>query len=349
IQKTGNNKNFLHFGNIDTYLLYQLSGGTAFATEASNASRTMLMNLRNCKWDDELLNFFKVDKNFLPEIKNSFGLFGHTKKLKILPDGIPIAGILGDQQAALFGQAGFSAGDLKCTYGTGAFLLLNCGTNIVNSNKGLLSTVAFLKDGVAHYALEGSCYIAGAAVQWIRDNLKLIKKSSEIENLAKKVRDLSQLEHLLFLPFFTGIGSPYWNASAKGAILGITRDTRPEHLARATLDGIALSVNDLIQAIRQEISSGVITLSVDGGAAANNLLMEIQATVSGLKIIRPKIIETTAYGAALAAAIGVGIFSMEEIRSLWSKEREFIANDSWDVYYRKKKERWSKIIQSGLL
>jgi glycerol kinase len=344
VKKAYQEKN-LKFGTIDTFLLFKLSGCESFYTEASNASRTLLMDLKTCKWDSELLDFFKIDISSLPKIMDSFGSFGKTKDLSFLPDGIPITGILGDQQAALFGQAGFLPGQMKCTYGTGAFLLLNTGHDIKKSKYGLLSTVAFKNEGKAVYALEGSCYIAGAAVQWLRDNLKIISKSSEVEELALGVKHHQEMEHILFFPFFTGIGSPYWNSNAKGAIIGLTRDTKESHLAHACLDGIAFSINDVIEAMRKDASLDITELNVDGGAVNNNLLMSIQATVSNLKIIRPKVVETTGYGAALAAGIGAKILTFEKIHSLWEKDMEFSAFSHLRDYYQRKTVQWKDLIK----
>ena len=335
----------LRFGTIDTFLLYKLTNGTSFKTDASNASRTMLMDLKTLKWDQELLNLFGVSEPMLPEICDSFTSFGKTQGLDFLPDGIVISGILGDQQSALFGQAGFSKGDFKCTYGTGAFLLFNTGNDLHYSKNGLLTTVEYAYQGKACYALEGSTYIAGAAVQWLRDNLKLINKSSEIEALANEVKNLNEMENILFLPFFTGIGSPYWQAEAKAALIGLTRDTKNSHIARACLEGISLSINDLIEAIRLDTNLAISEIRVDGGAVENNLLCDIQASVSKLQIIRPKVIETTAYGAGLAAAIGAGMINFSDIKKLWKEDRVFTGVSAWSDYYSKKKGQWAKTIK----
>lgn len=332
----------LHFGTIDTYLLYRLTGGMSYLTESSNASRTLLMDLESCQWSRELLNIFNIEKSYLPVIVDSFANFGITKGLSVLPDGIPIAGILGDQQAALFGQAGIHQGDVKCTYGTGAFMLLNTGEDIARSKNGLLSTVAYMHQGEAVYALEGSCYIAGAAVQWLRDNLNLIDASAQVEELAKQVTNLEQMEYLLFLPFFTGMGSPHWNSDAKAAIVGITRDSSSIHLARACLDGIALSINDLLTVMKEDTKLPIQSMRVDGGAVANNLLMHIQATLSQTEIIRPKVIETTAYGAALAAAVGVGALNIQDIPKLWQKDKSFDPRPSESAFYQRKQKQWKE-------
>ena len=342
-------KNELCFGNIDTFLLYKLTKGQSFATEASNASRTLLMSLETGNWSEELLSLFEIDQKFLPEIKDSFCLFGKTKGLDILPDGIPVTGILGDQQAALFGQAGFNKGDIKCTYGTGAFMLLNTGGEIQRSTSGLLSTVAFQKDGKRTFALEGSCYIAGAAVQWLRDNLKIFPSSPEIEEQARLVTDLDSMKNVLFLPFFTGIGSPYWQSDATGAIVGLTRDTGISHISRACLEGIAYSINDLLNAMKKDSTAGIAEMRVDGGAVANDLLMEIQACVSDCNIIRPKVIETTAYGAALASAIGSGNMMFEDISKLWKEDRTFQTNSSTKEYFNRKYSDWTNTIKRMFL
>lgn len=334
----------LLFGTIDTFLLYKLSGHVSHKTDASNASRTLLMNLKTCEWDSELLEIFGVDKKCLPSIEDSFGNFGVTKGLDFLPDGIPVTGILGDQQSALFGQAGFNKGDLKCTYGTGAFVLLNTGSDLVYSKSGLLTTVEYRHKGKTIYALEGSSYIAGAAVQWLRDNLKIIKKSSEIEPLAREITNLEELKHIQFFPFFAGIGSPYWNAEAKGAITGLTRDSGRAHIAYACLEGVAMAINDLLNAMKKDTGLAIKTLKVDGGAAANALLMELQATISETTIVRPKVIETTAFGAAMAAAIGAGLTDFDRLANTWQKDREFPIDNNLSGYIAEKRSLWNATI-----
>lgn len=332
----------LLMSTIDTFLLYRLTNKKSFATEASNASRTMLMNLETFDWDNELLSFFGIDRKVLPEIKESFTNFGATEACSFLPDGIPILSILGDQQAALFGQACVRVGDIKCTYGTGAFLLLNTGEKIVHSQNRLLTTAAYSHQGKKVYALEGAAYIAGAAVQWLRDNLKSIKNSSEIEKLASEVKDLSQMEHVLFMPFFTGIGTPYWNSEAKAAILGLTRGTETSHIARACLEGIALSVNDSVSSFKKDFTQ-FNDIRVDGGAASNNLLMQMQANFSQKSILRPEVIDTTAYGVAMGAMVGRGDISIEDLGRHWKLEREFKLESS--NYYPKKKDLWDQSIK----
>lgn len=330
------------FGTIDTFLIYKLSGGESHSTEASNASRTLLFNIEDGQWDQDLLALFKVPLETLPECKNSFDNFGVTQGLGFLPDGIPITGVLGDQQAALFGQAGFKKGMSKCTYGTGAFYLINTEEQCVRSNNGLLSTIAYRENGRDFYAIEGSSYIAGAAVQWLRDKLGIIENSPQIESLSKRASN-DTMANILFLPFFTGIGSPYWVGNATAAIVGLTRDTGNEQIARACLEGICLSINDLVESVEKDTGLKVEELRVDGGAVVNDFLMELQANYSQTKIIRPKVIETTAYGAACAAAIGKGLHTKEDIERLWSEDKVF--NPQSSQYFLHKKEEWKKVIK----
>jgi glycerol kinase len=340
--KAAADKSNLLLSTVDSFLLYRLSNGKSFATEASNASRTMLMNLETFQWDDELLKFFGISKSFLPEIKESFSNFGSTQGCSFLPDGIPILSILGDQQAALFGQACVNVGDLKCTYGTGAFLLLNTGSEIVHSQTGLLTTAAYSHKGQKIYALEGAAYVAGAAVQWLRDNLKSIKSSLEVEMLANEVTDMKQMEHILFMPFFTGIGTPYWNSEAKAAILGLTRGTENSHIARACLEGIAFSVNDSVSSFKKDFQH-LNDIRVDGGASSNNLLMQFQANFSNKKILRPEVVDTTAYGVAMGALVGRGEINIEDLSRHWKLQNEFQPQS--DAYYSKKKELWDSTIK----
>lgn len=341
VKEAADKKN-LCLTTIDTFLLHRLSSGKIFATEVSNASRTMLMNLETFDWDSELLNFFGVSRDFLPEVKESFTDFGKTQGCGFLPDGIPILSILGDQQAALFGQACVKVGDLKSTYGTGAFLLLNTGEELIRSQTGLLTTAAYSFKGKKIYALEGSAYIAGAAVQWLRDNLKCINTSPEVESLASKVSDLDQMEHILFMPFFTGIGTPYWNSDAKAAIIGLTRGTDNCHIARACLEGIALSLNDSVSSFKKDFPK-LNDIRVDGGAAANDLLMQFQANFSQKTILRPKVIDTTAFGVAVGCLVAKGEISIEDLGKYWKLEKEF--HPEGDGYYSKKRDLWDKTIK----
>ena len=314
-------KGDLAFGTIDTFLTWRLTGGAAHVTDVSNASRTSLFNLRTLAWDPELLSLFNVPAQVLPMVKSSSEVYGTTKGVKCLPDGIPVAGMAGDQQAALFGQACFEPGEAKCTYGTGAFLLMNVGTAPVASTKGLLSTVAWKVGGEVNYALEGSAFIAGAAVQWLRDGLKIIKKASEIEALAKTVKDSGDV---VFVPALSGLGAPHWRPEARGLLSGISRDTNAGHVARAVLEGIAFEVNDLATAMSADAGKGIPVFKVDGGACANDLLMQFQADLLGVPVVRPRMIETTAFGAAFLAGLAVGFWpSKEEIRRTWKADKKF--------------------------
>jgi glycerol kinase len=310
----------LAFGTIDTFLTWRLTGG-AHVTDVSNASRTLLMNLETRRWDDALLDLFEVPASVLPEIRSSSELYGVTHGLDFLPDGIPVCGIAGDQQAALFGQACFAPGDAKCTFGTGAFLLQNVGPRPVHSSRGLLATVAWDVGGEVAYALEGSSFIAGAAVQWLRDGLGLIRTAAESETLARQVKDSGGLT---FAPALAGLGAPYWRPEARGVIRGIDRGTTAAHLARATLEGIALSVFDLAEAMRVESGQRFTEFKVDGGASRNDLLMQTQADLLGVSVVRPRVIETTAVGAALLAGLASGVWkSREEVRRVWRTDKRF--------------------------
>lgn len=294
----------LAFGTIDTWLVHKLTGGAAHVTDVTNASRTLLMDLRTLEWDDALLAALGVPRELLPKIAASAEVVGHTRGVAGLPDGVPIAGIAGDQQAALFGQGCFEKGDVKCTYGTGAFILMNCGASPVPSRHRLLTTVAWKIPGETAYALEGSSFIAGAAVQWLRDGLGIIQSASEIEALARTVPDAGEC---VFVPALTGLGAPHWAPDARGLIDGIGRNTTRAHLARATLEGIALSIADLVDAMGKDAGAPVASMKVDGGASANDLLMDVQAALVRAKVVRPKVVETTALGAGLLAALGAGL------------------------------------------
>jgi glycerol kinase len=309
------------FGTIDSFLTWRLTGGAAHVTDVSNASRTLLMDLRSREWDRELLDLFGVPRSVLPEIRPSSAVYGTTKGVKALPDGIPVAGIAGDQQAALFGQACFEPGEAKCTYGTGAFLLQNTGPEPVFSSRGLLTTVAWSVGGEVAYALEGSSFIAGAAVQWLRDGLGLIKRSADVEALAKQVKDSGGV---VFVPALAGLGAPYWRPEARGLLRGIDRGTTAAHVARATLEGIALLINDLAEAMRAEAQRPIPVFKVDGGASQNDLLMQFQADLLGVPVERPRLIETTAFGAAFLAGLATGVWKdREEIRRSWKVGKRF--------------------------
>jgi len=307
-KKSENIKNICA-GTIDTFLIFRLTGGKSFLTEPSNASRTLLFNLHSMKWDDDLMRHLNIPPDILPEVKKSSSKFGYTEGLAFLPDGIPITGVLGDQQAAMYGQLCFNRGDVKCTYGTGAFLLLNTGTEIKYSGSNLLTTIAWHEKDRPIYAIEGSVFIAGASVGWLRDGLGIINSSSQVEKLASSV---SSSEGVYFVPALTGLGAPYWNPEARGLITGISRGTTAGHLARATLEGIAFQVHDLIRAMEKDIKTNIKTLRVDGGASQNNILMQFQSDILGAKVIRPEFIETTVMGAAFIAGLNSNFWESKD-------------------------------------
>lgn len=291
-----------------------------FITDVSNASRTMMFNIRTMDWDDDLLKLFNIPRAILPEVKQSSEVYGETSTT-LFSTKIPIAGIAGDQQAALFGQMCTKPGMVKNTYGTGCFLLMNTGNEAVYSKNNLLTTVAWKINGEVSYALEGSVFVGGAAIQWLRDGLKIIHDSSEVSTLAETVEDNGGV---YFVPALTGLGAPYWDQYARGTIIGVTRGTTDGHIARATLEGIAFQVYDIVKAMEADAETQSTELRVDGGASASNLLMQIQSDLFGFKIIRPKTLETTALGAAYLAGLAVGFWeSIDEIQSQWIIEKEF--------------------------
>ncbi len=310
----------LAFGTVDSWLVWKLTCHTCHVTDVTNASRTLLFNIHTLDWDDELLAVFKIPRAILPTVKTSSEVYGMTKT-PILSASIPIAGIAGDQQAALIGQSCFSKGMVKTTYGTGCFLLMNTGDKPVFSKNNLLTTIAYkIKDELI-YALEGSVFIGGAVVQWLRDNLGIIKHSSDIEKLAASVPDS---EGVYFVPAFTGLGAPYWDPYARGAIVGLSRGTTDAHLARSALDSIAHQVADVLKAMEADAGIGIAEIRVDGGAVENNLLMQFQADLMGVPVIRPQITELTAMGAAFLAGIAVGFWrDLGEISSYWKEDRRF--------------------------
>jgi glycerol kinase len=312
----------LAFGTIDSYLLWRLTGGAVHASDVSNASRTLVFDIKELAWSDELLELLGIPRALLPEVVPSSGPVGVTKGVPGLRDGVPIAGLAGDQQSALFGQVCFAPGDAKCTYGTGAFILMNTGEWPVNSKSGLLTTVAWkLHTGELRYALEGSAFIAGAAVQWLRDGLGLIKSAAEIEELARSVPDSGGV---VVVPAFAGLGAPHWRPDARAAITGITRGTTKAHLARATLEGIALQNVDILRAMERDAGRPLTMLKVDGGAAANDLLMQFQCDVLGVEIARPELVESTALGAAFLAGLGTGVWKdLDTVRATWREQRRF--------------------------
>ncbi len=309
-------------GTVDTYLLWRLTGGAVHATDVTNASRTLLLDLHSRQWSPQMLERFGVPSELLPEVRASSGVFGETRGVPGIPDGVPIAGIAGDQQAALFGQACFEPGDAKCTYGTGAFILMNTGETPVASTSGLLTTIAWqLASGELRYALEGSAFIAGAAVQWLRDGLGFFSSAAEVEELARSVPDSGGV---IVVPAFAGLGAPHWRPEARAAITGLTRGTTRAHIARATLEGIALQNVDILRAMERDSGRQLATLKVDGGASANDLLMQFQSDVLGVAISRPAFVESTALGAAFLAGLGVGIWKdAEQIRAVWKEQRRF--------------------------
>lgn len=312
----------LRAGTVDTFLLWRLTGGKSHKTDVSNASRTMLMNIHSGWWDEELLKIFSVPQSLLPEICPSNAEFGVTQALGFLPDGIPITGMIGDQQSALFGQSCFAQGEAKCTFGTGSFILLNTGTKAVKSKHKLLTTIAWkLKDQEMTYALEGGAFVCGAAVQWLRDGLGLVEQSSDIETLAKSVEDSAGV---VFVPALTGLGAPHWRPEARGVLWGLTRGTQKAHIARATLEAMAWQNVEILESMQKDLGKKIKSVKVDGGAAANNLLMQMQSDFSGLQVIRPANLETTAMGAAFMAGLGAGIWrSTRDILSVWETDRGF--------------------------
>lgn len=313
-------KGELCFGTVDSWLLWKLTNGQVHATDVSNASRTMLFNIHSLAWDEELLALFDVPAAILPEVRSSSEVYGYTQNV-LTAHNIPIAGIAGDQQAALFGQMCTQPGMVKNTYGTGCFMLMNTGEKAVPSTNNLLTTVAWKVNGVTHYALEGSVFIAGAVVQWLRDGLKIIRTSAEVETLAAEV---SSSEGVYVVPAFAGLGAPYWNQHARGTIVGITRGTTGAHFARAALDSIAYQTMDVLKAMEADAGIAIKELRVDGGATANNLLMQFQSDLLHTKVVRPTVVETTALGAAYLAGLAVGYWrSTDEIQEQWQIERVF--------------------------
>lgn len=312
-------KGELCFGTVDSWLVYKLTGGKVHATDYSNASRTMLYNIKDLKWDEKLLETLDVPAAVLPEVRPSSGSFGETLP-ELLGASIPIAGIAGDQQAALFGQICHEPGMAKNTYGTGCFMLMNTGDKLVHSKAGLLTTIAWGIEDKVCYALEGSVFIAGAAIQWLRDGLKLIDDAPDSEYYAMKH---SSSEGVYVVPAFAGLGAPYWDMYARGAIFGLTRGTSKSHLIRATIESLAFQTKDVLDAMEQDAGRPLTTLKVDGGASANNLLMQFQADMLEVPVERPSIIETTALGAAYLAGIAVGYWQKEELAAKWQLDGSF--------------------------
>ena len=334
----------LRFGNVDTWLIWQLTRGTVHATDVTNASRTMLFNINTLKWDEDMLQFLDIPASMLPEVKSCSEIFGYTKTT-IFAHEVPIAGVAGDQQAALFGQMCTEPGSIKNTYGTGCFVMLNTGDSPVISKNNLLTTVAWKIGDTVNYALEGSIYVGGSVVQWLRDGLGIIKSSAEVEELAASVPDSCGV---YFVPALTGLAAPYWDQHARGTIVGITRGTTAAHIARAALDGIAFQTYDIAQAMANDLGKPLVELKVDGGASRNALLMQRQADLLGIKVIRPITTETTAEGVAFMAGLAVGYWSgLDEIKNLWLKDVEFTpSSDSESI--ERDKEGWKNAINRTL-
>ncbi len=331
----------LAFGTIDSWLIHKLTGGKVHATDFSNASRTMLFNIHDLDWDEELLARLAIPVSLMPRVLPSSGVFGHTSS-HFIDVEIPIAGVAGDQQAALFGQACFRPGEIKNTYGTGCFALMNTGTSPVQSRHGLLTTIAWSVDGQVEYALEGSVFIAGAAIQWLRDQLGLVETAGETESLA---RSIPSTEGVFLIPAFTGLGAPHWDSGVRGMLIGLTRGSGRAHLVRAALESIAYQTVDVVRCFEQDSGYRVLRLQVDGGACANNFLMQFQADLLGIPLRRPKVIETTALGAAFLAGLGVGFWeSREQIALHWQEDRVFLPKMEENDRQRRQ-ERWQSAIR----
>jgi glycerol kinase len=331
----------LLFGTVDTWLLWKLTDGRVHKTDYTNASRTMLYNIRELKWDERLLKELDIPPSLLPQVENSSAVYGETR---LLGSPIPVAGMAGDQQAALFGQACFKPGEAKSTYGTGCFMLMNTGEKLVTSHHGLLSTIAIGIGGKVEYALEGSIFVAGAVVQWLRDELQLISSAAESEASALQVADSNGV---YVVPAFVGLGSPYWDMYARGTITGLTRGSNKHHIVRAALEAIAFQAKDVLEAMEDDSGIQLSALKVDGGAVVNNFLMQFQADILNATVLRPVIAETTALGAAYLAGLAVGFWKdKEEIRSSWKLERQFSPAMS-DVLRQERYAGWKKAIRQS--
>ncbi|MES2448455.1 MAG: glycerol kinase GlpK [Bacteroidota bacterium] len=332
----------LAFGTIDTWLIWNLTGGKTHVTDVTNASRTMLYNIHELAWDDELLVLFGIPKSMLPEVKSSSEVYGETAG-SILAAKLPIAGIAGDQQSALFGQMCTEIGMVKNTYGTGCFMLMNIGKTPKISANNLLTTIAWQINGEVNYALEGSIFIGGAVVQWLRDELGMISRSADVETLASQVKDT---DGVYIVPAFAGLGAPHWDQHARGTITGLTRGTNKSHIARAALESIAYQTMDVLKAMEADAGVAIAELRVDGGATANNLLMQFQADLLSCKVIRPEVTEVTAIGAAYLAGLATGFWdSIEQIRSQWKINKTFVADEGID-----NKERikgWNRAVKAA--
>lgn len=334
----------LAFGTIDSWLIWKMTDGDVHVTDYTNASRTMLYNIHTLSWDDKLLEYFNIPKSMLPEVKPSSCIYGYTH-VSVFGGEIPICGAAGDQQAALFGQGCFDAGDVKNTYGTGCFLLMNTGKRAVESSHGLITTIAAGTDDKVSYALEGSVFVAGASIQWLRDGLRMIRNAAQSEEYATSVDDC---DGMYVVPAFTGMGAPYWNSSARGTVVGITRGCSKEHFIRATLESIAYQTYDVLHAMEEDVGISVNELKVDGGASANNFLMQFQSDIINSDVIRPECIETTALGAAYLAGLATGYWkSTEEIKANWNLGRRFKASMSEDDR-KVRLSGWKKAVRCAL-
>ncbi|WP_042356419.1 glycerol kinase GlpK [Bacillus rubiinfantis] len=335
----------LLFGTIDTWLIWKLSGGKAHVTDYSNASRTLMFNIHELKWDEELLEILNVPKSMLPEVRPSSEIYAKTVDYHFFGKEVPIAGVAGDQQAALFGQACFDKGMAKNTYGTGCFMLMNTGEKAVQSDHGLLTTIAWGLNGKVEYALEGSIFVAGSAVQWLRDGLRLIQSTGDSERLAQKV---DSAEGVYVVPAFVGLGTPYWDSDVRGAVFGLTRGTSKEHFVRATLESLAYQTKDVLSAMEADSAIRLKTLRVDGGAVKNNFLMEFQSNILDVPVERPIINETTALGAAYLAGLAVGFWhSQEEISTQWAIDRQFqpvMGEEERNYLY----DGWKKAVKAAM-
>lgn len=335
----------LLFGTIDTWLIWKLTGGKAHITDYSNASRTLMFNIHTLQWDEELLRILTVPANMLPQVKSSSEVYGVTNSQVFFGQEIPIAGIAGDQQAALFGQACFEAGMAKNTYGTGCFMLMNTGDKAIRSAKGLLTTIAWGINGEVSYALEGSIFVAGSAVQWLRDGLRMIKTAAETENYAERV---ASTEGVYMVPAFVGLGTPYWDSEVRGAIFGLTRGTTKEHFIRATLEALAYQTKDVLMAMEEDSGVELRMLRVDGGAVTNNFLMQFQSDILGVSVERPVLNETTALGAAYLAGLAVGYWhDLEQIATQWQLDRAFHSQISEDMR-RELYDGWKKAVHAAI-
>jgi glycerol kinase len=333
----------LAFGTVDSWLVWKFTGGKVHVTDVTNASRTMLYNIRTLEWDEELLQIFDIPRSMLPEVKESSEVYGETAGA-IFAARIPIAGIAGDQQAALFGQMCTDTGMVKNTYGTGCFMLMNIGETFIESKNNLLTTIAWKINGKVDYAFEGSIFIGGAVVQWLRDGLGIIRSSAEVEQLAIEVDNTGGV---YFVPAFAGLGAPYWDPEARGTIVGLTRGTTSAHIARAAIESIAYQTVDVLKAMEADAGLPIKELRVDGDATANNLLMQFQADLLGCKVIRPQIVETTALGAGYLAGLAVGYWkNQEEIQGQWQSERDFTPNAE-DVKVEKSMAGWKRAVSAA--